>query len=80
MPIFSPAALTYSSRLPQAIWVGKTVTVGKLGAPGKPYYLPNDNTWMVKNRGIRYKTNPEVVTMGSGRPQSLSHFAIYFSF
>ncbi len=38
--------------------------VGKLGAPGKPYYLPNDNEWMVKNRGICYKTNPEVITMG----------------
>ena len=44
--------------------VGLFHDVGKLGAPGKPYYLPNDNTWIVKNRGIRYKTNPEVVTMG----------------
>lgn len=38
--------------------------VGKLGVPGKPYYLLNDNTWLVKNRGICYKTNPDVVTMG----------------
>jgi len=32
--------------------------------PGKPLYLPNDNEWMVKNRGIRYKINPDVVAMG----------------
>jgi len=38
--------------------------VGKLGMPGKPLYLPNDNGWMVKNRGVRYKINPDVVAMG----------------
>ena len=38
--------------------------VGKLGMPDKPLYLPNDNEWIVKNRGIRYKINPEVVAMG----------------
>jgi len=37
---------------------------GKLGMPGKPLYLPNDNDWLVKNRGIRYKINPDVVAMG----------------
>jgi len=44
--------------------VGLFHDVGKLGMPGKPYYLPNDNEWMVKNRGICYKTNSDVVTMG----------------
>ncbi|HQP25399.1 MAG TPA: hypothetical protein PLP16_09545 [Smithellaceae bacterium] len=44
--------------------VGLFHDVGKLGVPGKPYYLPNDNAWLVKNRGICYKTNPIVVTMG----------------
>ena len=44
--------------------VGLLHDVGKLGMPGKPLYLPNDNEWMVKNRGIRYKINPDVVTMG----------------
>ena len=44
--------------------IGLFHDVGKLGAPGTPYYLPDDNTWMVKNRGICYKTNPEVVSMG----------------
>jgi len=38
--------------------------VGKLGMPGKPLYLPNDNEWLVKNRGIRYKINRDVVAMG----------------
>lgn len=44
--------------------VGLFHDLGKLGVPGKPYYLPNDNTWMVKNRGICYKTNSDVVAMG----------------
>jgi len=44
--------------------VGLFHDVGKLGVPGKPYYLPNENAWLVKNRGICYKTNPSVVTMG----------------
>ena len=44
--------------------VGLFHDAGKLGMPGKPLYLPNDNEWMVKNRGIRYKINPDVVAMG----------------
>ena len=44
--------------------VGLLHDVGKLGMPGKPLYLPNDNEWLVKNRGIRYKINPDVVAMG----------------
>jgi len=44
--------------------VGLFHDVGKLGVPDKPYYLPNDNAWLVKNRGICYKTNPDVVAMG----------------
>jgi hypothetical protein len=46
------------------IIVGLLHDVGKLGMPGKPLYLPNDNEWMVKNRGVRYKINPEVIAMG----------------
>jgi hypothetical protein len=45
--------------------------VGKLGAPGKPLYLQNDNEWLVKNRRIHYKINSKVVAMGLGRPQPL---------
>jgi hypothetical protein len=44
--------------------VGLFHDCGKLGVSGKPLYLPNDNEWMVRNRGIRYKVNPEVVAMG----------------
>ena len=46
------------------IIVGLLHDVGKLGMPGKPLYLPNENEWMVKNRWIRYKINPDVVAMG----------------
>jgi len=37
--------------------------LGKVGYPGKPYYLPNDVRWEIEKRGITYKTNPEAVTM-----------------
>jgi len=46
------------------IIVGLFHDVGKLGMPGNPLYLPNDNEWLAKNRGIRYKVNPDVVAMG----------------
>ena len=38
--------------------------VGKVGMPGKPLYLPNDNQWEREKRGVNYKYNPEVTTMG----------------
>lgn len=44
--------------------VGLFHDLGKLGMPSKPLYLPNDNEWVVKNRGIRYKINQDVVAMG----------------
>jgi len=44
--------------------VGLFHDVGKVGMPGKPFYIPNDNEWMVKKRGIKFKVNPEVVSMG----------------
>jgi hypothetical protein len=37
--------------------------VGKVGYPGKPYYLPNDVQWEITKRNITYKTNPEAMTM-----------------
>ena len=39
--------------------------VGKVGDSGKPYYLPNDNLWEVRNRGRAYKVNPEIIAMNS---------------
>jgi hypothetical protein len=44
--------------------VGLFHDVGKVGMPGKPLYLPNDNESLVNDPGRRYKINPEVVTMG----------------
>jgi len=44
--------------------VGLFHDVGKLGMPGKPLYLPNENEWLVKNRGIRYRINPDDVAVG----------------
>lgn len=37
--------------------------LGKVGYPGKPYYLPNDNQWEIEKRNMTYKTNPEAMTM-----------------
>ena len=37
--------------------------LGKVGSPGKPYYLRNENKWEVETRGITYKINPELVTI-----------------
>jgi hypothetical protein len=43
--------------------VGLFHDVGKVGMPGKPLYIKNDNVWEVRNRNIAYKTNPELVRM-----------------
>ena len=45
------------------IIVGLFHDVGKIGMPGKPRYLKNDNEWEVKNRGMTYKINPKEVYM-----------------
>ncbi len=44
--------------------VGLLHDIGKVGMPGKPRYLKNDNEWEVKNRGITYKINPKEVYIG----------------
>lgn len=43
--------------------VGLFQDVGKVGMPGKPLYLKNDNEWEVRNRNITYKVNPELTQM-----------------
>ncbi len=43
--------------------VGLFHDVGKVGMPGKPLYIRNDNEWEVKNRNITYKTNPKLAQM-----------------
>ena len=37
--------------------------IGKVGMPGQPYYLPNPSEWHVKNRGIKYTVNTDLVHM-----------------
>ena len=37
--------------------------IGKVGLPGKPHYLTNDNKWEIEKRGMTYKVNQEIVTM-----------------
>ena len=44
--------------------VGLFHDVGKIGMPGKPRYLKNDNEWEIRKRGMTYKINPEEVHMG----------------
>ena len=44
--------------------VGLLHDAGKVGMPGKPLYLRNDNEWEAKNRGKPYKYNTEVTAMG----------------
>jgi hypothetical protein len=43
--------------------VGLFHDVGKIGMPGKPRYLKNDNEWEVKNRDMTYKVNPKETYM-----------------
>jgi 23S rRNA maturation-related 3'-5' exoribonuclease YhaM len=35
--------------------------IGKVGMPGQPYYLPNPSEWHVRNRGINYIVNQDLV-------------------
>ena len=37
--------------------------LGKVGYPGTPYYLPNQDRWQVERRGITHAANPEAMTM-----------------
>jgi hypothetical protein len=46
--------------------VGLFHDVGKIGMPGRPLYVENDNLWEVRNRNMRYKTNGNLVEMSLG--------------
>lgn len=37
--------------------------IGKIGMPGKPYYLANPSEWHVKNRGMAYVINQDIIHM-----------------
>jgi 23S rRNA maturation-related 3'-5' exoribonuclease YhaM len=54
-------ALAPAIKEESCVIVGLLHDTGKLGMPGNPLYLPNDNEWMVKNRGIRYNFSSTVV-------------------
>ncbi len=43
--------------------VGLYHDVGKVGLPGKPYYLPNPNKWEVVHKGKIYIINEEITFM-----------------
>ena len=43
--------------------VGLYHDVGKVGTAGQPYYLPNTSEWHVRNRGIKYVVNKDLVHM-----------------
>lgn len=43
--------------------VGLLHDVGKIGMPGKPRYLKNDNQWEIEKRNMKYKINPEEIYM-----------------
>lgn len=46
--------------------VGLFHDVGKIGMPGRPLYVENDNQWEVKNRNMRYKISGNLVEMSLG--------------
>lgn len=43
--------------------VGLFHDLGKIGMPGKPYYLPNPSQWHVRNQGVFYVVNRDIVHM-----------------
>ncbi|MFO7674777.1 MAG: phosphohydrolase [bacterium] len=44
--------------------VGLFHDVGKVGMPGRPQYLSNDNQWEREKRGMTYKVNDQLVYLG----------------
>jgi len=46
------------------IIVGLLHDVGKIGMPGKPRYIKNDNEWEIRKRNMTYKINPKEVYVG----------------
>ena len=43
--------------------VGLFHDVGKVGMPGNPLYLKNDNEWEIRNRNMTYETNENLPYM-----------------
>jgi len=64
------AALAPEISEESCVIVGLLHDLGKIGMPGKPRYLKNENEWEIKNRNLTYKINPEETYMGIA-PRSL---------
>jgi hypothetical protein len=56
---------TLAPEIPEesCVIVGLYHDIGKIGEPGKPYYLTNTSEWHVKNRGIHFVVNRDVTFM-----------------
>lgn len=57
---------SFAAQLPEesCVIVGLLHDVGKIGMPGKPRYIKNDNEWEIQKRNMAYKINPREVYMG----------------
>ncbi len=60
-PVMAPGLSEESCAL-----VGLFHDAGKVGMPGKPYYIPNPNEWEAGKLDKKYRINPDLVTMGIG--------------
>jgi hypothetical protein len=58
------AALAPEVSEESCVIVGLFHDAGKVGMPGKPYYLRNENRWEVERRNMTYRVNEAVVAMG----------------
>jgi hypothetical protein len=47
----------------QCVIVGLLHDCGKVGSAGVPRFLPNTDQWQIRNRGIKYTVNPDLVYM-----------------
>ncbi len=57
---------TFAPQLPieSCVIVGLLHDAGKIGMPGKPRYIKNDNAWEIQKRNMAYKINPNEIYMG----------------
>jgi 23S rRNA maturation-related 3'-5' exoribonuclease YhaM len=47
----------------QCVIVGLLHDCGKVGSAGVPRFLPNTDQWQIKNRGVKYTINQDLVYM-----------------
>lgn len=58
--------VSFAEQLSQesCVIVGLLHDTGKIGMPGKPRYIKNDNAWEIQKRNMAYKINPKEMYMG----------------